>query len=206
MQFQLRDPDKVGFIVVAGNAFTYDEPGPAEIDVESLPLDQRNQLLYNCRRGVLACSEPDKLVELCESVLPAAKAYVTPAERPVPAARPTSIQEVVDPIEEDLKELRALLREPIKAIQRRVHDLPIGRTRKLLELETKGKNRKGVKSYINEILAKHAESVLGSVGDEDAGDKLTITGIGQVGSKQVSDVVESELEQVVLNPLEDAEE
>jgi len=47
MQFQLRDPDKVGFIIVAGKTFTYDEPGPHEIDVESLPLDQRNQLLYS---------------------------------------------------------------------------------------------------------------------------------------------------------------
>lgn len=203
MQFQLRDPDKVGFIIVAGSTFTYDEPGPHEIDVESLPLDQRNQLLYNCRRQVLACSEPERLVELCEAVMPAAKSYSTPAEKPITPNTAPQIDEVVDPIEEDLKELKAMLQLGVHKIKKQARDMPVGRVRKLLELEGKDKNRKSLTSFLNEILAKHAENVLDSVGTEDAGQKFTPVGVQQIGSKQVTDVVESELEQVVLNPLED---
>jgi len=206
MQFQLRDPDKVGFIIVAGNTFTYDEPGPHEIDVESLPLDQRNQLLYNCRRRVLACSEPEELVKLCEAVMPAAKSYATPAEKPVKATQPPQIDEVVDPFEEDLKQLRAMLQLGVNKIKKQAKDLPVGRVRKLLELEANRKNRKSLKAFLNDILAKHAEGVLDSVGDEDTGEKFTPVGVGNIGSKQVTDVVESELEQVVLNPLEDLDE
>ena len=206
MEFQLRDPDKTGFIIVAGNTFTYDEPGPHEINVEGLPPGDRNQLLYNCRRGVLACSEPKKLEELCEVVTQAAKSYATPAERPINPAQPPKIEEVVDPIEEDLKGLRAMLRKSVNTIKKEAKGLPFGRMRKLLELETKGKNRKGVKTFLNEILAKQAEKVMNTVGDEDAGTKFTPIGVGAIGGQQVSDVVESELEQVVLNPLEDTDE
>lgn len=206
MQFQLANPDKVGFIIVAGNTFTYDEPGPAEINVESLPRDQKNQLLYNCRRGVLACSAPGQLVKLCENVMSVAKSYSTPAERPVHATTSPLIAEVVDPIEEDLKELKALLEQSVNTIKRKATDLSVGRIRKLLELEVSSKNRKGLKTFLDEFLAKHAKSVLGSVGDEDTGEKLFSTGAGQIGSGQVTDVEESDLTQVVLNPLKDIKE
>lgn len=206
MEFQLRDPDRIGFIIVAGSTFTYDEPGPHEIDVETLPPALRNQLLYNCRRGVLACSDPQKLTELCEGTKQVAKSYSTPAERPIDPAKPPIIEEAVDPIEEDLKVLRAMLRQSVPTIKREAKDLPFGRMRKLLELETKGKNRSGLKSFLSDILAKQADAVMNKVGDEDTGTKFTLTGVGNIGSKQVSDVVESEMKQIVLNPLEDTDE
>ena len=205
MQFQLANPDRIGFIIVAGNTFTYDEPGPNEIDVPALPPDQKNQLLYNCRRGVLACSEPDELVRLCETLMSIAKSYSTPAERPINATT-SPLMEAVDPIEEDLKELKTLLEQKISVVKLQAVDLSNGRVRKLLELEISNKNRKGLKTFLNEILTKHTESVMNQVGNEDTGDKYSIATAGQVGSEQVTDIVESELEQVVLNPIEDAEE
>jgi len=135
-----------------------------------------------------------------------AKSYSTPAERPVHATTSPLIAEVVDPIEEDLKELKALLEQSVNTIKRKATDLSVGRIRKLLELEVSSKNRKGLKTFLDEFLAKHAKSVLGSVGDEDTGEKLFSTGAGQIGSGQVTDVEESDLTQVVLNPLKDIKE
>lgn len=205
MQFQLANPERVGFIIVAGATLTFDEPGPVEIDVESLPLDQKNQLLYNCRRGVLACGEPDELIRMCESLVSVAKSYSTPDENPINPTTPPPIVDVVDPVEEDLKELKTMLKLSVETIKSKVVDLSPSRTRKLLELEVAGKSRKGLKTFLNEILAKYAQGVLDSVGDEDVGDKYSLTTAGQIGSKQVSDVVESDLEQVVLNSIEDTE-
>lgn len=205
MQFQLANPDRAGFCKIGDHLFTFDVPGPADVDVSKLSPEELSQFLYNYRRGVLACNDPDELTRVCEGSWSAAKSYSTPAERPLAPDKSPLLEDVVDPIREDLKELKALLQKGVNTVKREVRDLPVGRVRKLVELEIAGKNRKSLKAFLNELLAKHAKGVLGSVGDEDAGDSLA--GVKPLGSKQVTDVVDSEVEQVqvVLNPLEDTD-
>jgi len=205
MQFQLADPDKVGWIMIGQNVFTYDEPGPKNIDLSSITSVERNQLLYNCRRGVLACEDPDALVKACQDVWAASPQYQTPNERPIAPAKKLEIDEV---LEQDNQELKNMLRGSVAAIKRQVVDLPPAKIRKLLEFESEGKNRKGVKTLCNEILGKHADQVMDKVFGEDVGDTITPTGIAAKTSPQVSDVVESdiEVEQFVLNPMGDEED
>lgn len=199
MEIALKNKEKVSMCMIGKHYFTYDEPGPKDIDLDSLSQSELNQLIYNARRGVLAVGDPKKLLEYTKQTPAAAKSYSTPQERPI-KQEPVQAE---DAIEEDLKPLRELLRGSVNAIKRKVGTLTPGRVRKLLELEIQGKNRKGLKTHLNELLAKHAETVMGQVGDEDIGDKITAQGVAATTSPQVTDVVESEVEQVVMNPLGD---
>lgn len=202
MQIALRDRERVSMCIIGPHTFTYDEPGPKDIDLESLSQQELNQLVYNARRGVLAVGDPDELLRLASKAPATAQSYSTPHEQPIPK-EPVQGEDV---IEEDLKELRELLRGSVSSVKRGVQGLTPGRVRKLLELELEGKNRKSLKTHLNEVLAKHAESVVGQVGDEDTGDKITAVGVANSTSPLVTDIVESEIEQVVLNPLEDKDE
>lgn len=201
MKFQLREDGRVGFLIVGGCCFTIDTPGPFEIDVKALPPVERARLLYECRRGALACSEPKALIKICEPIVPAFKAYTTPAERPIDTAKVPNLEDEKERIEEDLKDLRALLRETIPSIKKAASEMSASRVRKLLELEEKGKNRKGLKAFLGDLVKRGGDEVAKVVGDVDIGDIFTPVGVRGVGSKQVSDVVESEVKQVVLNPM-----
>lgn len=203
MQFQLADKEKVGWIMIGKNIFTFDDPGPKEIDLKTTPLSERNQLLYNCRRGILACGDPDLLLKSCQDVWSASKGFATPNEVP---AKPQKRLEIDEVLEKDNQTLKDILTGSVATIKRKAADLPPAKIRKLVEFEIVGKNRKGVKTLCNEILTTHANEVMEAVFGEDVGDTITPTGVGQTTSPIVSDIVESDLEQLVLNPLGDDNE
>lgn len=188
--------------MVARYAFTYDDPGPFDVNVESLTHLERNQLLYNVRRRVLQTDKPDRLVKLCRGEWAASKGYATPAE--VPAANVVKVNEVDVENENRTKEYKDLLLKSANSIKKNVADKPVSEIRKILDLEVLGKNRKGVTKLLNLILSKHAEEVMSSVGELGDGEKTIVAGRTSIGSPLVSDIVDSDVQLIeVLNPLGD---
>lgn len=186
MKFQL-NTDKSSFLNIAGVLFTYDSP-LHPIDVEQLDPVLLKQIIYNCKRGFLACDDPAKLLSMVPEPVQPVPTYTVPSTPPIVLTHPVS----ADPFEEDLKELKALLKQKVPSIKKALPTLSIGRCRKLKELELEGRNRKGLLASINTMLNKFSESIASSIGTSDVGGKIYAPGVSGIGSTNVSDIVESE--------------
>ena len=169
-----------------------------DVDVDELPAEYRKQLLYNINRGVLKTKDREGLKALAGAMQPST---------PVPLEQiPIKYQDVAqkasalvkDPIKEDLKPLRALLRQNVTTVKKEAAGYSAGRIRKLLELEKEGKKRKSVISFLAESLEKHELAVMNAVGTEE--DTIFNQADPFAKSTQVSDIVESESETVVFSP------
>jgi hypothetical protein len=191
------DPDRGAFCFIGQHAFTFGEPGPKEIDIEDLSPEEKKQLLYNLRRGVLIADDPDIVNRLAEP-----SNYATPDERPIERDKPIQITSLSpqEAIEKDLEELKTLLKGKVATIKRQASDLRPARARKLLELERSGKSRKSVISFLEKLTSNHASMVTEKISEELVPkDRVQVTQL----STQLTDIVESEEEEVTINPAQE---
>lgn len=191
------NPDKAAFCTIGATSWTFGEPGPHDVDLTKLSVQEANQLLYNLRRGVLSAddfSELEKMLDLAPS-----PQYATPRE--VPIKEPPKIE---DALEEDKKELKKILSGNAASVKKIAQTLRPGRLRKLLELEREGKKRKGVVSFLSELIESHTKSVTANLGIDDmqAQDMVKVNEL----STQLTDIVESEVEEVTFNLPEESED
>lgn len=191
MKFEL-NTDKSTFLTIGPFAFTYAQT-LHDVDWEGLDEELKKQFLYNARRGTLKTDEPDKLKDIVEA---APKPAFVPANV-VPLQQP-QIQEAPDPIEEDLKTLKALLKKSVSTIKKESRDFRVARLRKLLELEEDGKNRKSLVGFLQERLDVHQAGVSKLVGMDDI-EGMYADDPEAARSTQVGDIVESEEEQLILS-------
>lgn len=200
MQIQLADKDKCSMLFLGnGLNFTYDEPGPVEVDVAALTPDQRTQLYYHWKRGVLAVSDEDGLKSACHVPPPAPKSYAPAVQVIENDAQPvTQPMDVDDALKARATRLRTLLREKIGVIKKKMPTLSGVELLELLELEKTTKNRKKLLAMIQEFVVKTRQDVSRAVGLEDVGDK-TFNPREQALDNSL-DVVESEMEDVTLIP------
>ena len=197
MLFQLANREQISMLYFGKElGFTYDDPGPKDVDIDSLSKDLKNQLLYNCRKGALTCSDLTTLQKACEGLPAASQKFTLPAEKPV-----TEVKSVMDLMAEkaeaDKTELRSLLKEKIGVIRARTATLPLPHLKILLSLEKDWKARKAVVALLEELVAKHTKSVVELLGPEDVGMKVFNPSANKLDDGQV--VEESEVEQVSLN-------
>jgi hypothetical protein len=166
-----------------------------------LSVEHSKQILYNINRGVLRTNDKDGFTSLMKAVQP-----ITPIPlEQIPLQTKGVVQKtqalVKDPIKENLKPLKALLRQNVSTVKKEVAVMSIGQIRKLLELEKETKNRKSVVNCLISKLEEHEIGVLNSVGVEDSLPvKEDLLKRDPMRSTQITDVVESEEETVVLNP------
>lgn len=201
MLFKL-NTEKSGLLIIGDITFTFDEPGPVEISLESSSAEIFNQLVYSCKTGILKCGDPDKLIAMIEKQKKPPFRSQAAVAAPV---RPVKKDETVlpgDPIEEDLKDLKSLLKKNVSSVKKELPGLSPGRLRKLAELEKTGKNRKALLSLLTNLLNKHADTVAKNVSGSDIAGTTHEVGIS-VGSPQVSDIIDSEIEEVTIYPSED---
>ena len=188
MKFLL-NKEKSSLLIFGDVIFTFDNPGPKDIDLNA-NSHLVKQVIYNCRRGFLACEDPDALLAMeTNSVIVSPTQFNTP----IPKHTPINPQEAT---EEDLKPLKQLLKSKIATIKKELITMSPGRVRKLKELESNGKNRKKLIESIDKIITKHTETTKASVGRADIEGKIHAPEIG--GSPNVSDIVESEVEEVKI--------
>lgn len=200
MKFYL-DTEKSPFCTVGPFSFTIGQE-EHDIDVEKMPDEYRKQLLYNATRGVLKTDDKEGLAALAGAMQP-----TTPIP---PVAAPIQYQQVAqrvnkvvkDPIQQDLKPLRALLRKTVATVKKEAASFPPNQLRKLMDLEEDGKNRKSVISFIQERLDQLQKEVAANIGvqdgDEDEYKMFEPMATDPNWSTQVSDIVESEQVQVTF--------
>ena len=189
MKVQL-NTDKSPFLHVGPYSFTYETP-EYEVVVNELPEELKKQILYNLRRGVLKTEDKEEIKNLMD---------VQP-DTPVPAnvipIRPADVAESMeDTIDKNRKMLKKILLGTIPSVKKEAALLRLGNLRNLKELEEEGKNRKKLVDFFDKRLDAHKTEVAEAKGTDDMnpGDRLNIN----VLSTQLSDIVESEEEQVFI--------
>ena len=186
----VRLTEKSPFCTIGSYSFSMGQP-ELDVDVDSLTPEHKTQLLYNINRGVLTTSEdisglqPDK-----QDVVAPPKIVQQEIVNKVTMADQKQAWEV------EQKELNALLRKTISTIKKETKDFRLGRLRRLLELEKKQKNRKSLVSFITDHLNMLQAQTTAVVQGQDVGGMVQPD--PQAVSTQVSDIVESDEETVVL--------
>ena len=197
MQVSLVDRDKVSMIFLGDPLnFTYDTPGPVTVELESLSEAQKNQLIYNWRRGVLMVDNPEELKSACEMLPAASPKFSTPTEQPIGKPK-DPIVTMAEEAETTRAKLRALLKEKMPVIKAQVAHMPVNRVKLLLALEQKWKKRKAVISMFEELINKHAQTVIGIVGQDDVGGKVFDPKAEALDKDQ--EVLDYESEEVTFN-------
>lgn len=190
MLFMLNQEKRVGFLSIGKTVFTFDDPGPKDVNLESATQVEIGQLVYNGRKGVLLVEDPDKLLSLVEEAAPIAK------EEKKEEVKQDKKEDI---IEEENKKLRKILKKSVSSVKKSSVDLTTGQIRRMKNLESSGKNRKSLLSFFNEILDKHSKTVTNTVGNEDVEGKYFHQSIS---SPQVSEVIEDSGYEVKLIPSE----
>lgn len=203
IQVALADRDKQSMLFLGEPLnFTYDTPGPVTVNLDELSPTQKNQLMYNCRIGALAVSDKDALLEACAALPAASPAFTTGHEQPVQKQEPP--KDAMRAAEEDLDKLKELLDAHHSTVKKNVVGLRPAQLRSLLELEQSGKKRKSVLKFLEEVVAKHADSVTSQLAEEgdlmDAPRNAVFQADPGARSTQITDVIESDEEEVTLIP------
>jgi len=203
MQVSLSDREKTSMLFLGDPLnFTYDSPGPIEVELKSLTELQKNQLMYNFRQGVLKVDNPEELKSLCATLPAASPAFQTPKESPIGKV-PDPIVQMAKAAETTRAELRNLLKQKMPVIKAKAAHLPINQIKLLLDLEQKWKKRKAVVSMFEELLNQHAKSVIGIVGIEDVGGMVFDPKAEALDKDQ--EVIESDEKEVTFNIPSDEE-
>ena len=193
MKFTLNTDQTI--IYVAGRyQFTMGE-STHDIDPNHMTAEEKAQLLYGIKTNVILADS-----EVVSVLQPEDKPqYTTPQEVPVVIPQ----KSIEDTLQEDLKELRAILEGNTASVKKKSALMRVGRLRKLLELESEGKKRKGVISFLNEVIEHHTGSVIEAV--SDGSEDMQPQDVIQIKtlSTQLEDLVESEEEEITFKLPED---
>jgi hypothetical protein len=175
--------------------FTYDDPGPRDIELDNLSSTQRDQLLSNHRLGILAVSNTDILIEACGvSNVPPVSSHYQPVSQEPP-------RDATEGIKEELDKLKELLNAHHSTVKKNAANLRLAQVRSLLELEEAGKKRKSVIKFLKELINKHTDSVTSQMKGIDLMQGGVVhQPVPGPQSTQISNVIESEVKEVTLIP------
>lgn len=189
--------DEHGMCFIGKHAFSFKHPGPIQLDVNKLNSNELNQFTYNYRRGVLHIDNVEELLTKAQELPASSSRFTTTKEKPTQHKT-----EPHDIIEQEELAFRKLLRSKIGDIKDTVAVMSPAKIRKLAEFEKETKNRKKLLAYLQEILDQHTNSVTKKVGTQDAILFAPANlGLERKYLENVSNVIESDMEQIVLNPM-----
>lgn len=195
MQIELADRDKVDMLFIGNLHFTFENPGPFDIELDKFSAAEKNAIIYNVRRGILKVDDLESLKQATIGSPGASPTFSTATEAPIPSDVPIDLDGY---LKIQLKNLKNFLKGGVTTVKKEAVRLPPEELRKLLELETQGQSRKTLVSFLEELLDKHQQMVIARVGTEDL--VSMIPGIGNLDN--ITDVVESEVEEVRLTSSE----
>lgn len=179
-------------------SFTLDDPGPKEVDLDTLGPREKTQLLYNYRRGALLVEDMDEFLKATASTPAAAKSWATGSERPINKDKPP--KDALQQEEDVSSKLRTYLKTHWATIKKNIPNMDFITIRQLYELEKAGKGRKGLLKVFKEAMDQHTRNVQARVGNSDVGNSIHEVGLEKLPSTNISDVVESDVEEVYLIP------
>lgn len=185
-----RDVHSMFFVMGTDIHLTYDNPGPFTFNAVNLSLKHKETIISARDRGILWIDDGGSL-----SLPPPVKVEYTAVTTTV--TTPKSLKDVTA---NKTMLFNKLLKKRVPSIKLEVAELALIDMNLIMTLESTGRNRKTLMNFFNEILEDHAKQVSISVGTEDLSDILQNKMINQVGSTQISDVLESESKDIILNP------
>jgi len=204
MQITLSDTSRTSMLFIGdlGQDGTYpimltiDDPGPKNIDLDSIGTQEKRQLLYNYNCGNLLIKDADKYLELLGHVI-----QTTPTTTvPVLAQSFTEITKQKRKIQEI--ELKKYLKKHWASIKKEIPTMDLMTLRQLTDLEKSGKKRKGLIKTLEKAITTYSKEV----SDKLAGNDISnmVYDPNAVTSTNVSDVVESNVvEETFLIPSEE---
>lgn len=195
MLFQLNGMSRQTYCCIGKFIFTKDNPGPKDVDLSLLTLEELKQFLHNARRGVIAVEDPSGFTEFVNRLIklqetPAAIVETVPTPVVVPEIKEVKEKTVASP-KKDVPKLKQLLTKSVSSIKKTIPEMSVSEIREILDLERNGKKRKNLISIFEEQIDRHTQSVMKSVGSVDVAGKHLIPGV-QMSSPMVSDIVESD--------------
>jgi hypothetical protein len=182
-------------------ALNFESPGPVDIDYTQLTPQEQMQVTYGIKSGSLIADETPTQTKVT---------YSTPNEVPVKAIELTPHPDIEEYMAAEIAELNVLLVGTVSTVKKKIGNIRSVRHLKLLaRLEEKGSRRPGVLKVIQELLDKHTKAVTDLTGTEDilqatmdnTHSKITEGTRGMVNLANLTDVVESDVERIVLNPI-----
>lgn len=188
--------DKCSMIFIGPLSLNFNDPGPIEIDLESLSDKEIRQLIYGHQCGDLFVDNLEELISVISK---------KQSEQRVEVQKQTVIQKKFEPrdiIEKDIALLKKLLREKIEDIKDAVAVMSPSKIKKLLELERVSKNRKSLITYLEDIYTEHVMSVKKNVGTKDNPVYATPDlGLAKQYLENISSIKETDTEIVSFNPV-----
>jgi hypothetical protein len=194
MKFSL-NVDKSPFYSVGPFLFTIGQE-EHNIDVNQVSDEYKKQLLYGVNMGTLLSSDEKGLAALSSAMQPTTP--IPQEQVPIKYQEVSKLVQTVvkDPIREDLKPLRTLLRKTVATIKKESAEYNPSRLRKMLNLEEDQKKRKSVIQFLEERLDQHARSVAAMIPGEDQGTVHQNDSLAR--STQITNIVESEEVQITF--------
>ena len=181
--------DKADMCFIGSYVFNFENPGPLEVDVEKLSANEKLLFITNINRQILKTDTPEKLIKEEEEK--------TEQVKPKELDPNIEIHMQWAKANEELdKELKSILAQSINTVKKEVvGNKNIKRIKRILELEKENKNRKSLVALFNDIIKEESEKISKQLGD-DVGTYIQ----PGIGSEFVSEIEETEIEDIVLNP------
>ena len=200
MKITLSENETMWFLIGTKIHLSFENPGPVEVDIDSLRTDQRQQLIWSLQKGVLKSDKPLQEVTAKPQVAKGYAAAALTAEVKEAVSTPTVLDEAN---EERRKKLKVALAAPQNTFKKELKTHNVSDLRLMLELEQEGKNRKTTLNLLETAISKHQAEVMKNVTVEDSNaanpDAKKLLGGSKVNWQNIEEIVESEDEEVKIN-------
>lgn len=167
IQVSLKETSRQAFVFIGDLHFSFADPGPKTINLQSMKVDQRKQLLHSYNRGFLDISDLQILRDSIEHEISPVLNYVTPetlvVTQPEPPEPASPMVTVIKANNNKTKELRGILNNHWATIKKLSLNMSVSEVRMLLDLEKGGKNRQALVKHLKTVLEKHAQTVKSSI-------------------------------------------
>ena len=150
MKIALKNPDGMFNVPDADLYLNFDNPGPVEVNFDSISGESKNALVLAFTHGLIVCNED--LGKMFGKKVPAVQ---VPAEN--------KIQKMKAEADLRRKEMTKLLQLSAKAVMKKISGMPIRDIKELKLAEGRGKKRKSVIEVANKELKKHENLIKDSI-------------------------------------------
>lgn len=189
--------DKHDLCFIGKIYFTFEDPGPRDINVDDLTPNEKVHMYAAWKSGKLFIEGSEELEKHIK--------VTTPEEQ---RAKQLVTQKAAKPPKPSMneQELRRILREKITVIKETIPTLSLKETKELFELEKITKNRKQITSILSDIIDKQTRAVVDSIGEGKDEDMFKVNDKSVRGTltiqqylDSVGDVIESDIEEVTID-------
>ncbi len=222
LQVAIKDTDRTPTWSLPGTRLflSFEEPGPIDVDLQGLTLDQKKIIAQDISRSVLAAKGVEELHAIIagsntnDPIYKGGKGSTAKSYSKIKLVRDeeegyaVAVKEEVqipqeimlDPIEERQAVLKVFLDKHVATVKKEIPGRSLAELRILRDLESNGKNRASVLVLINTLISKAQSEVFNSIQKSfnPMETKVTPQDLPRQYLDNVTSVVESESEDITI--------